>query len=212
MAHGGHEDLDERMLHRMLFFTDAVFAIVLTLLVLELKPPESADPATGAHLVGHVGVFIMSFLLIGVFWIAHMNTTRKLARFDWLTALSNLLFLLPICLIPFASAWFGADAIGSESWAFYCWVLILTSAANMVLVTVSYRGGGQLIAGGAPPGERLYRLVRAAAPGVAFAIGLVLLAVGRQLLAHFCWAFIGVVFLAAEWLLKPRPVPRTEPA
>ena len=207
MAHGKHEDLEERLLHRMLFFTDAVFAIVMTLLVLELRPPEGVEAMTGARLnamAGHVAVFAMSFILLGVFWLAHLNTTRKLAHFDWPTVLANLLFLLPVCLIPFASAWFGANTAGEDAWAFYCSVLIATSAANMLLVAVSCRGAGRLIAGGAPPRERFYRLVRAAAPGVAFAIGLVQLAAGYVIAAHFCWIFIGPIFLLSERVLKPK--------
>ncbi len=212
MGHAQHADLEERLLHRMLFFTDAVFAIAMTLLVLELKPPEEPSGLTVdsmRSLIGHIGIFAMSFALIGVFWVAHLNTTRRLAHFDWPTAVVNLLFLLPVCLIPFAAAWFGESLSASAAWAFYCWVLIATSATNMVLVAVCYRGGGKLIAGGSPRGELLYRLSRASAPGVAFAIGLGLLASGYVIAAHFCWPIIGLVFAVSEGLLKPKAQPRT---
>lgn len=215
MAGETHENLDDRMLHRMLFFTDAVFAIVLTILVLELKPPESwreANAETLRHAAPHIGAFVFSFFIISVFWVAHMNTTRRLARFDWPTALANLLFLLPICLLPFATAWFGADLSGAIAWGLYCWTLVAISSANIVVVLTAYRGGGKLIAGGSPPGERLYRLVRAAAPGIAFAAGLAGLAAGQVIPAHFCAALIPVVFWSAEGLLKPKARPGAEPA
>src|SRR4051812_8177710 len=157
MAHEEHEDLDERMLHRMLFFTDAVFAIVLTLLVLELKPPAGgalADAATLREAAPHLFAFAFSFAIIAVFWTAHMNTTRRLAQFDWLTAVANLLFLLPVCLLPFATSWIGADISGGFAWGLYCWVLVAISASNVLIVLVAYRGGGRLIAGGAGPRDR----------------------------------------------------------
>lgn len=206
MATQHHESLDERMLHRLLFFTDAVFAIVLTLLVLELKPPESAGEATAERLgemMGHISAFAMSFLLIGIFWVAHMNTTRRLAHFDWPTAVANLAFLFPVCLLPFASAWFGASISGVFAWTLYCWVLIATSAANMALVVVACRDGGRLIAGGLRPREMAYRLLRAAAPGLAFAIGLLLLQAGLIGWSHFCWVLIPLVFLLARALFGP---------
>jgi len=195
------------MLHRMLFFTDAVFAIVLTLLALELKPPEGAAEATPEYLrevAPHIFAFTVSFFLIGVFWTAHMNTMRRLAKFDWPTALANVLYLFPVCLLPFASGWFGADLNGAFAWAVYCWILVATSTANLILVLVAYRGGARLIAGASMKGELPYRLVRAAAPGIAFAAGLVGLAIGRPILAHFCWILIGPCFGLAELLLKPK--------
>ena len=216
MAHDEHENLDERMLHRMLFFTDAVFAIVMTLLVLELKPPESwreANAETLRHVAPHIAAFVFSFLIISIFWIAHMNTMRGLARFDWPTALANLLFLLPISLLPFAAAWLGADPGGGFTWGLYSSVMLAISAANMVVVLTAYRGGGKVIAGGAPRGEVAYRLLRAASPGIAFAVGLGVLAAGYPIAAHFVWALvIPVAFVTAERLLKPKPAVAAEPA
>src|SRR5438477_258644 len=99
-----HETLEERMLHRTLFFSDAVFAIVLTLLALELRPPALSEGLRGMAALqamsGRILAFALSFGLIAVFWAAHMNTTRRLLRFDWLVAIANLLFLFCVCLLP----------------------------------------------------------------------------------------------------------------
>lgn len=205
-----HDDdaaLEGRLLHRLLFFTDAVFAIVLTLLVLELKPPETwreATLETLAHAAPHIGAFVFSFAIIGLFWLAHMNTTRRLGRFDWPTAVANLVFLLPVCMLPYATAWLGANPGGRTAWYLYCTVMIATSAANVGVVLTVYRGGGRLIAGAAEPGEQLYRLVRSAAPGLAFAVGMGLLVAGQDSLSRFCWILIPVFFGLARWVAPGR--------
>lgn len=205
-----HEDdaaLDDRLLHRLVFFTDAVFAIVLTLLVLELRPPESHSGAGGAEAFAEMGphflAFFMSFGLIGIFWAAHMTTTRRLVQFDWPAAVMNLVFLFPICLIPFASAWFGQGPGDPFVWSVYCGVLVATSVANIALVLTISRDQGRLIAGGLSGRELAYRLVRASAPGVAFAIGLVLLQTNWAQLSYFCWVLIPVALGAARFV-KPR--------
>ena len=199
--------LDDRLLHRMLFFTDAVFAIVLTLLVLELRPPDLSGPHGAAHAFTEMGshflAFFMSFALIGLLWAAHMNMTRRLIHFDWPSAWANLLFLFPVCLIPFASAWFGEGLGVAFVWAVYCWVLVATSAASVVLVLVITRGGGRLLAGGTTRRELVYRLARAATPGIAFGLGLIGIASSQLRLAYFCWAVIPVLFAGVE-LLRPR--------
>lgn len=199
--------LDDRLLHRMLFFTDAVFAIVLTLLVLELRPPELSGSHGAAQAFAEMGphflAFFMSFALISILWTAHINMTRRLIHFDWPTAWANLLFLFPVCLIPFASAWFGKGLGVAFVWAVYCWVLLATSAASVVMVLVMTRGRGRLMAGGTTRHELVYRLVRAATPGIAFGVGLIGTANGQFRLAYFCWALIPILFASAE-LLRPR--------
>ncbi|MET0271950.1 MAG: TMEM175 family protein [Phenylobacterium sp.] len=212
------ETLEHRMLHRLVFFTDAVFAIVMTLLVLELRPPHTQDlgelrEALGG-MAGHFVAFAMSFGLIGVFWAAHMNTTRRLLRFDWPTAWMNLVFLFPVCLMPFASALLGGGLGNAVSWTFYCWVLVGASAANVALTLVATRGGGRLV-GGVTPRERLYRVARAASPGLAFGLSLVLANVGQLGIAHWMWLTIPLFMLAADLLVKPRapaPTPVKAPA
>jgi uncharacterized membrane protein len=188
-----HEDLEERLLHRLLFFTDAVFAIVLTLLVLELKPPErlpaAEEFAVLSHIVGRLFAFAMSFALVSIFWMAHMNTTSVLRKFDWPTAITNLAFLFPICLIPFVSAWLGSGFGDLLTWRMYCWTLIATSLGNVALVLVISRNGGRLT-GGVTPRQLAHRAVRAASPGMAFGIGLILLSQGWIVPSQFCWLLI----------------------
>lgn len=210
----GTDGEDDRLLHRMLFFTDAVFAIVLTLLVLDLRPPEARDAASlnlalGA-MSGHFVAFGLSFGVVAIFWTAHMSTLRQLRRFDWPTAWVNLAFLAPICLMPFASALAGQAEFGPAAWQLYCQDLILVSTANVALVLVSTRGGGRLL-GGIGTGHRVHRAVRAAAPGIAFSAGYLAARAGLGHLAQFCWLLIPVVFLLSRLALRGRPAPTPAP-
>jgi uncharacterized membrane protein len=201
-----HEAHDKRMLDRMLFFTDAVFAIVMTLLVLELRPPELEQAGIWAALAGLTPKFIafgMSFALAAIFWVAHLSTTRRLIHFDWPTAWANLAFLLPVTLMPFASALLGERFGGEAHWQVYCVLLIAASALMTAFLLVASRDGGRLM-GGLTGRERGFRALRALAPGISFAIGLALEAAGRNGLSHFCWLLIAVVMLIARATLGPK--------
>ncbi|HEX3699915.1 MAG TPA: TMEM175 family protein [Phenylobacterium sp.] len=205
--HGtAHETLNERMLHRMLFFTDAVFAIVLTLMVLDMKPPPFNNPLGSAtHMQGmgsHLFALALSFAVIGVFWMAHLNTLRRLLRFDWPSAVANLAFLFPVCLIPFATGWIGRTLDEPFVWGFYCSLLMLISAANVVLVLVVYRRHGVLV-GGVAERELTYRVLRAASPGIAFGLGLLTMMAGALRPAQFCWALIPLITVIVNRTLKP---------
>ena len=109
------ESRKEFQLERLILFTDAVFAIAITLLIIEIKVPEMhGDEATeGAlvrsmlHLIPKFAGFFISFMLIGMYWTRHhflfgfvVDYTPKLI---WL----NLLFLVSIVLMPFSTGHFG---------------------------------------------------------------------------------------------------------
>ena len=201
---------NDRLLHRMLFFTDAVFAIVLTLLALELHPPLAHD-AAGLYrgleaMSGRFVAFGLSFAVVAIFWSANMSTLRQLSLFDWPTAWTNLAFLAPICLMPFASALVGEAEFGPAAWQLYCQDLIAISAANVAMVLVGSRGGGRLM-GGVSAADRNHRTLRAAAPGIAFTAGYFATQAGWLHLAQFCWLLIPVVFLLSRLLIARRPKP-----
>lgn len=203
-----HDDhLDKRRLDRVLFFTDAVFAIVLTLLVLELKPPVGATAAQRLAaleaLIGPMFAFVLSFAIVGIFWVAHLATTQRLLRFDWPVTIVNLIFLLPMCLVPFVSAWIGSALSGPEAWAAYDLVMIACSVGDAILVFVQSRDGGRLMAGGMTTRERLYRLGRAISPGLSFTVGLVGAIEGYVRYSQFAWVLIPVFLMACRVFLKP---------
>lgn len=94
-------------LERLIFFSDGVFAIAVTILVIELHPPEGWDGSwtTLLHgLLGKVVCYVISFSALAAFWTAHRFIFRHVQKFSEPASLLNLLFLLSLSLIPFANA------------------------------------------------------------------------------------------------------------
>lgn len=194
-------------LHRLVFFSDAVFAIVLTLLALELRPPEGVENgglmAALGHMTPHFVAFASSFGLISIFWAAHMAIMRRLTLFDWPVAWLNLVVLFTIALMPFASALIGEHGVMGEAWRVYCVVLIAASMAQCGLVLAINRDKGRLT-GGALAEDIRYRLLRAASPGIAFSVGLALSLAGMPDLAFLCWLLFPPILIIDHWLFGPK--------
>ncbi len=140
-----HNELKkEFQIERLILFSDAVFAIAITLLVIEIKVPEVekeliSDAAIGkgmAHLIPRFVGFLISFLIIGLYWTVHHrvfvfvdNYTNKLL---WL----NLFFLFSIALMPFSSGLYGEYANHIEllfPYGFYVFNICLTGFFNFLL-------------------------------------------------------------------------------
>lgn len=100
---------------RVVIFSDSVFAIVVTLLVLELRVPRLGDPADPRELFAAIGgmrpelfSFVLSFLFVINLWVSHNLFFRILDRVDNTILWVNNLFLLFVCFIPFPTAVIGA--------------------------------------------------------------------------------------------------------
>lgn len=100
---------------RVVFFSDAVFAIVITLLVLELKVPhltEHNEPALQHalfELIPNVLGFVISFLIIGLMWVEHHRIFRYIDDYDGGLLWRNLLLLLCVSFVPFPTALFSEN-------------------------------------------------------------------------------------------------------
>ena len=102
------EESDSRELDRLILFSDAVFAIVMTLLVLDIRVPEVPSDVAAQEVPGLVFElwpkilsYVLSFLVIGLYWIGHHQTFRYVRSYDRTLLWLNLLFLLSISFIPF---------------------------------------------------------------------------------------------------------------
>lgn len=112
---------------RILFFSDAVFAIVITLLVLELKAPhidraaytEEAMRQELVELLPKFLGFVYSFFIVGLLWIEHHRIFRFIVDWDFGLVARNLLFLLFVAFIPFPTALFSENYYSRTAFILY---------------------------------------------------------------------------------------------
>lgn len=103
-------------LERLVFFSDAVYAIAITLLVIEIEVPHFAPGLSRAEQWNELGTlwpkflaFILSFLVIGRFWMGHHQLFERATGFSTRLLWPNLLMLLAIAFMPFATAILGSN-------------------------------------------------------------------------------------------------------
>jgi len=99
---------------RLETLVDGVFAIAMTILVLEIKVPELADGRSSDALLsalGHhasvIGAYFFSFAMLAVFWVWHHRLVEKIRLFDFPLLVCTLTFLALVCFFPFAAALLG---------------------------------------------------------------------------------------------------------
>ena len=127
---------EELALERIVFFSDAVIAIAITLLVIDIRLPEITGPAAEelprallALWPRYLG-FVVSFLVVGSYWFGHHRIFRAVRRYDDLLIWLNLVFLLCIAFIPFASSVLGEHLEERSAALFYALVIVATGLAD----------------------------------------------------------------------------------
>src|SRR5262245_19269954 len=134
---------------RLIFLSDAVFAIAMTLLALELIPheipPASQLPALLHHSVGKVFAFALSFAVIGAQWLSHVRSMHMIRRADGPLMLFNLFLLLVVCFLPYPTAILGETGADRVAVTFYAaTVAVLILAELLAWLWAAY--GGRLLA------------------------------------------------------------------
>lgn len=106
-----HPHKKDFQVERLAFFSDAVFAIAITLLVIEIKVPEIKGPITDhnflvalSNQIPQISGFILSFFIIGLYWTVHHNIFGYVVNYSKKLVWLNLIFLFTIALMPFSTA------------------------------------------------------------------------------------------------------------
>jgi len=132
-----------KVLGRILTFSDGVFAIAILLLLIDIKLPAGASitdlGAILRSLWPNYLAFFISFVVIGLYWTAHVRTFREIVRYDWVLVWLNLLYLLVIVIIPFSTS---VLSIHFErlSVIMYAATIAVAGYANTVLRIYSTKG------------------------------------------------------------------------
>ncbi len=98
----------DHALGRVTALSDGIFAVAITLLVLSISVPDLGNSQTDANLQAHLREaipsifgFVISFAVVGIFWLSHHRLFQVVREYDRPTLYANLLFLMTICFIPF---------------------------------------------------------------------------------------------------------------
>jgi uncharacterized membrane protein len=134
--------------NRLEAFSDGVLAIIITIMVLELKVPGGTAFASLKPLIPVFSSYVLSFIYVGIYWNNHhhlFHATRHVsARILW----SNLHLLFWLSLFPFATAWMGENSVAPVPTAAYGVVLLLAAIAYYILqqAIIAREGRASLLA------------------------------------------------------------------
>jgi uncharacterized membrane protein len=189
-----------RELERIIFFSDAVFAIAITLLVLELAVPEVPADRLGAALaeqLPHFFAYVLSFLVIGQYWMTHHRLFRHIRRYDIVLIWLNLLYLLGIAFLPYPTALLGAYPTTPLVDLFYGLSLLWPTTVSAVLWFYVRRRG--FLSDELPPDTQRQLGKRAIATAAVFLVG-----AGAAFLSIYAGVFCWVVVLPFVRMLVVR--------
>jgi uncharacterized membrane protein len=121
---------------RMEAFSDGVIAVIITIMVLELKVPQGAELTALLPLAPVLSSYLLSFLFLGIYWNNHHHLLQAIKRVDGRVLWANLHLLFWLSLTPFVTAWMGDNHFAPWPVALYGIILLCSAIAYTILVRV----------------------------------------------------------------------------
>src|ERR1700732_1750269 len=118
---------------RLTAFSDGVIAIIITIMVLELKVPHGTDWATLTAVAPNFTSYVMSFVYLAIYWNNHHHLLHTVARVDGLILWANSHLLFWLSLVPAATAWMGENFLAPLPTAIYGAILLMPAIAYYLL-------------------------------------------------------------------------------
>lgn len=197
----------------MILFSDAVFAIAITLLAIEIKVPEVARNAVNDHILGEklldlipkfVG-FLVSFFVIAIYWMVHHRTFGFVVAYNQKLIWLNMLFLLAIALMPFSSGFYSEYVLRRATLPviFYVGNIVFLGSMSLLIWNYVANPKHKLSEGITAAMSRYFRL-RAMMPPLAFVLTAAVYLFGEPSLAVWMPLLIPVFMrLIRKFYLKP---------
>ena len=119
---------------RLEAFTDGVIAIIITILVLELRPPHGEDLVALRPLIPTALSYVLSFVFLAIYWNNHHHLMHAVRQVDGRVLWANVHLLFWLSLVPFATAWMGDSHFATLPVALYGGLLFMAAIAYTILV------------------------------------------------------------------------------
>jgi len=182
--------------NRLEAFSDGVIAILITIMVLEMKVPHGEDISTLLPVVPVFLSYILSFVYLGIYWNNHHHMLHTTQRVSGAILWANLHLLFWLSLIPFTTGWMGENHFAAAPAALYGLVLLMAAIAYYILqLTIIASQGPDSILKKAIGGDWKGKL----SP--------VLYAIAIPLAFWWQWIALGLyIFVALIWLIPDRRI------
>ena len=183
---------------RLEAFSDGVIAILITIMVLELRIPEGADWNAVRPIVPVFITYVLSFIMLGIYWTNHHHLIHAADRITGAILWANLHLLFWLSLVPFATGWMGRNNFAPLPTAMYGGVALLSGVSYSLLVRTIIAAQG--------PHSRLKEAIGGDAKGYAsiamYAAAIPLAFMNRWL------AYALYVAVALIWFIPDRRIER----
>ena len=133
--------------NRLEAFSDGVIAIIITIMVLEMKVPHAADFSALEELLPVFLSYVLSFIYVGIYWNNHHHLLNTVTRVSGGILWANLHLLFWLSLFPFATGWMGENHLAPLPTAAYGAVLLMAGVAYKILqqTIIANQGRGSLL-------------------------------------------------------------------
>ncbi|MDI1308527.1 MAG: TMEM175 family protein [Methylotenera sp.] len=184
--------------NRLEAFSDGVLAIVITIMVLEMKVPHGNDFASIKPLVPVFLSYVLSFIYVGIYWINHHHMLQTVEKVNGSILWANLHLLFWLSLFPFVSGWVGENHFTAIPSALYGLVLLMAAFAYAILqhTIIVSQGENSLLA------KVVGRDIKGKLTSFLYVVGIV---------AAFFWPIIsGLIYavVACIWLVPDKRIER----
>jgi uncharacterized membrane protein len=181
---------------RLTAFTDGVIAVIITIMVLELKAPHGTDLRALLEQWPSILSYLLSFIYVGIYWNNHHHFFQLTPEVNGAILWANLHLLFWLSLVPFATSWVGEHGAAAGPAAFYGAILLMCAIAFYVMERVIVRAQGV----DSPLKGAIGHDLKAQLSPVLYLSG-ALLAFVMPAISYALYAFV-----AAMWLIPDRRV------
>ena len=180
---------------RLEAFSDGVLAIIITIMVLELKAPHAAELAALKPLFPVLLSYVLSFIYIGIYWNNHHHLFQATEQVSGGILWANLHLLFWLSLLPFTTGWIGENELASIPTAVYGFVLLMAATAYYIMERVIIANEGDSLVAEALGRERKGKL------SLVLYVAAIPLAFVSPWIAAALYVLVALLWLAIHWAI-----------